>query len=529
MCLRPIHITNNTTSFRPIDKVEFDAPCGECEECRNIRRQEYQIRTYVEMTHKSRQGWIVCFGTLTYKSSCLPTSTVYPNYGEPLTIECFSRKDVSSLFNKFRKHMYKKFGVKGISYIVVTEYGDKTQRPHYHFVVMFPPVTTAQYVHNWFQINWSLGFIFPAVYTGGYDKHGYYHNPFETPPTAIYKVAGYLAKYCCKDLAFYEKEDVKQYVSFCKSYMKRKDIDESTYNYIRHCLLYDRLTFVHTSRHFGEHINDMVTSVDDMFSGVELPFKKRKLPIPSYNRRKLLFNTRSVAVDSSIKVQGFDKFGNIVTKYKVRYDLTEFGKQYFSEYVRRSIVQVDDFFINFIKNNFKDADFIAFADGYGFDSYMRKLFENYHRDVSMYSIVFRNRCSPLHLQEFIDFPNTVNSSFRVFPNCSYASAGITWSPLNSKYWFTGSEDIKYMRAVSESFYLDSMSYDRYVYDGIVQPRKLRGRSNIYFNSFPCFKNFDLIIDCIYNYSNLYLKDGVKGSALVERQQSGYRQSQIEFV
>ena len=128
MCLRPIHICNNTTSFRAIDKVEIDCACGECEECRNIRKSEYEFRIYNECTYKVEQGWIMCFGTLTYKPLCLPQSTIYPNYGESLTIDCFSRKDVSKLFNGLRKHLYKKFGVKGLSYIVVTEYGDSTKQ-----------------------------------------------------------------------------------------------------------------------------------------------------------------------------------------------------------------------------------------------------------------------------------------------------------------------------------------------------------------------------------------------------------------
>lgn len=529
MCLRPIHITNNTTSFRPTDAVEFDAPCGECEECRNLRRREYEFRTFVEMVHNAEKGWINCFGTLTYKPECLPTSTVYPHYGEPLTIECFSRSDISKLFNKLRKHLYKKFGVKGIKYIVVTEYGDSTQRPHYHFQISVPPCVSAEYLHKWIQENWKLGFIMPRVYTGGYDKKGYYHNPFETPVTAIYKVAGYISKYCCKDMSFYCKEDVKRYVTFCKSYMKRKDIDEKTYNYIRHNLLYDRLTFVHTSRHFGEHICDMVHSIDDLFSGIQLPFKKVKLPIPNYNRRKLLFKTRSVAVDPSIKVNSFDNFGNVVTKYKVKYDLTAFGARYFSEYVRKSIQSVDDFFVNFIKNNYRSDEFIKYADNFGFDAYLRKLFENYHRDVSMYSIVFRNHCSPLHLQEFLDYPHVENSKFRVFPDCSYAHAGLSWCPLDSSFYFRGNEDIRYMRAVSESFYLSCMNYDRYVYDGIVRPKQLRGRNNIYFNSFPCFANFDLMIDCIYRFCNEFCKDSIKANFAFNLAKSSYRQQQIEFV
>ena len=529
MCLRPLHITNNTTSFRPIDKVELDCSCGDCEECRNLRKNEYELRIFAECTHKVlNKGYIMCFGTLTYKPECLPQSTIYPSNREPLTIECFSRKDISKLFNKLRKHFYKKFGVKGLSYIVVTEYGDSTQRPHYHFIVLFPSVCTAEYVHRWINVNWTFGFIFPRHHLGGYDSSGYYHHPFQTPFSAIQKVAGYISKYCCKDMAFYDKDDVKFYVNFLRSYMKRKDIDEHTYNYIRHYMLYDRLTFVHTSRHFGENINDYVNSVDDFFNGVQVPFKNVRLSIPNYNRRKLLFKTRSVAVDPSIKVQGYDRFNNLVTKYKVRYDLTDFGKKFFAEYVRKSIHKVSDTLNDFVVNWFNDPAFLSYADVYGFDSYLRNLFQSNIANIATYSVVYRNRCSPLHLQELIDFPNVANSRFRVFPDCMYAKSGVTWSAVDSSYYFRGDESIFYMRSVAENFYLSCLSFDKYIYEGIVNLKNIRGKQNVYFNSFPCFKNFDLMLNCIRMWTQEH-KEKVKSDALLQRSKASYRQNQIEFV
>lgn len=122
-CYHPIQgyrsITVNPTGKRSIvfkkdqgysDQI-VNVPCGRCIGCKLERSRQWAIRC----VHEARQYENNCFITLTYNDENIPKN------GSLIL------KD----FQDFMKRLRKKFG-SGVRFFHCGEYGEKTERPHYH-------------------------------------------------------------------------------------------------------------------------------------------------------------------------------------------------------------------------------------------------------------------------------------------------------------------------------------------------------------------------------------------------------------
>lgn len=105
----------------------IDVPCGKCFNCLENRKDDWKTRLKNEVSSRGH----AYFCTVTYDEDHLP----YDDNGNPtfryLDFQLFMkrlRKRISNIFIGFR-----------ISYFVVSEYGDKTGRPHYHFLLFGLP------------------------------------------------------------------------------------------------------------------------------------------------------------------------------------------------------------------------------------------------------------------------------------------------------------------------------------------------------------------------------------------------------
>lgn len=99
--------------------IEYTIPCGNCLGCRLDHSNEWASRIYNEIKqHKDN-----CFITLTYNNENLPK-----NETGKMTL---NKHDVQCWIKRLRKEIKKK-----ILYFGAGEYGGKTQRPHYHFIIM---------------------------------------------------------------------------------------------------------------------------------------------------------------------------------------------------------------------------------------------------------------------------------------------------------------------------------------------------------------------------------------------------------
>ena len=112
------------------------------------------------------------------------------------------------VYRFLRKELHKHYDLKGLRYFLGCEFGEHTHRSHYHFLLCWQPKTAvdvnalnsvldASTMHRYVCRLWRKGFVFPWTAFGGFDRHGYYHKPFEVSASA-FEAAHYAAKYAVK-------------------------------------------------------------------------------------------------------------------------------------------------------------------------------------------------------------------------------------------------------------------------------------------------------------------------------------------
>lgn len=112
-CLRPINV-----SKKGYVDLRVTVPCGQCIGCRVDRTQDWTTR----IVHEASLHDLNQFVTLTYSDAHLPP-------GNTLV-----KKDFQDFMKRLRKHHHKANGAK-LRYFAVGEYGDTSERAHYHAVI----------------------------------------------------------------------------------------------------------------------------------------------------------------------------------------------------------------------------------------------------------------------------------------------------------------------------------------------------------------------------------------------------------
>lgn len=212
MCYSPRRIAIKYTALHS-QRLAY-VPCGKCEECRAQYKNDWSFRLSAELESLRAQGWLIAFGTLTYNNKNLPhVPRECFEKGVPFRkIQCFSRRDCRTFIDSLRKLLHKHYRFKGLRYFLGAERGEHTRRCHYHFLLAWKPfsavdssaispVLDAETMHRYVCRLWRKGFIYPWLFCGGYDKHGYFHKPFEVL-TSAFEAAHYAAKYAVKDLGY---------------------------------------------------------------------------------------------------------------------------------------------------------------------------------------------------------------------------------------------------------------------------------------------------------------------------------------
>ena len=168
MCLRPVHIFNQTRDFHPFDCASYLVPCGCCEECVQQRINDYQFRIYAQMLYDRSRGWRNYFLTLTYNNEHLPHLPFKDSRGQ--SIACFSKSDVEDFVDYIQKTLWRKHKKdllnvlrkddKGnyepfLHYLIACEYGGKYARPHMHLHLSCPDVIHPFTLHSICDKAWS--------------------------------------------------------------------------------------------------------------------------------------------------------------------------------------------------------------------------------------------------------------------------------------------------------------------------------------------------------------------------------------
>lgn len=137
----------------------YNFPCGKCYDCRMRRIHGWAFRIQKEI----EQAESAHFVTLTYADENIQRTT-----NENATLV---KADLQKFFKRLRKGEKQK-----IKYYAIGEYGDKTERPHYHILLLN---TTIDNVEK----SWSFGHChFGAVETESiYYVLGYLNKPYKIP------------------------------------------------------------------------------------------------------------------------------------------------------------------------------------------------------------------------------------------------------------------------------------------------------------------------------------------------------------
>lgn len=116
-CTKPIRLLSKKILHKYPDGLEV--PCGKCLNCRLQKKREWTVR----MLHETTQHNDSIFITLTYSDECIPEN------------ESLRKDHAVKFIKRLRFHVNKNCPGRRIRYFLCGEYGDKTQRPHYHAII----------------------------------------------------------------------------------------------------------------------------------------------------------------------------------------------------------------------------------------------------------------------------------------------------------------------------------------------------------------------------------------------------------
>lgn len=173
-CYRPISVPvtpKGTNASYPLD-----VGCGNCLGCRSDQARQWAIR----LVHEAQIEPEAYFVTLTYSDEKLPHNGSL----EPCHLKDFWKR----LRDTYRAHLEPLFPNRRIRYFACGEYGDRTDRPHYHAVLYgFPLLDRSHHRGPDHAPAYRSGLL------DGLWKHGLTEASPVTFASAAY-VAGYIKK-----------------------------------------------------------------------------------------------------------------------------------------------------------------------------------------------------------------------------------------------------------------------------------------------------------------------------------------------
>lgn len=116
-------------------------PCGVCIGCRLDYSREWANRITLEAKkYKPNESW---FLTLTYNDESIPFKQIKNKKTEEIKQGVtLNKKDVQDFFKRLRRHYEYHYKHKGIRFYIAGEYGETTNRPHYHACIFNMPIFT---------------------------------------------------------------------------------------------------------------------------------------------------------------------------------------------------------------------------------------------------------------------------------------------------------------------------------------------------------------------------------------------------
>ena len=387
MCSSPITIINRSRTFRPgIDRPYLTVACGKCEECQQAKRNDWFVRAVYEYKRAVKHGFVL-FPTLTYRNSDLP---VWHDYENDYHIPIFDKSHFVSFRNKLRVYLkrlgYDFTGDNTIRYFYVTEYGGKRGRSHLHVLLFVPKFIPIPIFKSLVKKAWIYGQV-------RYSPAG----------DTIQSVKGinYTMKYLHKDMVFYDKYNIEDYLKLLQS---KADSDEGI-KYKKLLSMFKSYLPHHCqSMGFGSDVDFTDEQlIDGHIKCTELGLLEGKpfYNIPLYYKRKFLYD--------------YDKVHEL-------FRLNNRGVRVKQASFNRLVYQLDKYYSSIIYSN-RYIDLKRDFDKYqGYDSFL-KMRDYDSRDLALYSLVYRgvNVCKTFHLSSNSDsvdnfLQNMSDNAYFVFSN-----------------------------------------------------------------------------------------------------------------
>lgn len=178
-----MHLTNCKHPRLIVNKYTQESmyvPCGMCSYC----RMRYSLQWKSRLIQEFKDNTNAVFFTLTYRDDKVPLAflngkTMYSDdWDDELDVSSilslnndnsdflYSRpsfpfavkRDIQLFLKRLRKAAFSDYGTK-IRYYIISEYGPKTLRPHYHGILFYDGDALTPAVRDLISSKWQLGFV----------------------------------------------------------------------------------------------------------------------------------------------------------------------------------------------------------------------------------------------------------------------------------------------------------------------------------------------------------------------------------
>lgn len=135
--LNTCYMVNSHTS--EVLPLFFKVPCGKCVICKAFKCNSVVQRCNMETVSYGHTPWFI---TLTYNDK-----------HNPLHV---NKRDIQLFFKRLRKYLDYNNIENNFRYLLVSEYGSKNLRPHYHFILWGFPDVDFKYMRSLIRRAWSV-------------------------------------------------------------------------------------------------------------------------------------------------------------------------------------------------------------------------------------------------------------------------------------------------------------------------------------------------------------------------------------
>ena len=380
---------------------------------RQKRQESLMLRLNAEIDRYMKANGMTIFVTFTFSNEHLP----YFEYEKEITddsglkymvskrIPCFSKDHCNQYFNSLRKYICDNYcnirnngrkDVEGddlpLRFCWCSEYGldpSKTQRPHYH-VLMHLPSSLCK------ALNYDINEIKSLI--AGRWKHGITGWSKKYSPIVNSDFAAiYVSKYCTKDLDFFNREDLKEYL-----YDEYGDKIPEHWDAFKPYAPYTKY-----SQHLGENLKYVYNTYEAQKNGVNFNLKvdltkgrTKFYKCPTYIQRKTIYyydykeqRYKHTDFGRRCKVQAWiDSFQDSVDKLKLKCLPSEISRKLDSVDIQKSLHKYG------LNDSFEVAKFVDDIINHSIDSSGKELNRTWN-DFYIYKSCFQDRTLSGSLEE----------------------------------------------------------------------------------------------------------------------------------